>query len=425
MDSGKNYLMPGVSKREVLAWASYDFANSGYTTVILTAVYNAFFVSVVAENAVWATFAWTLTITLSNLLSIAVIPVISALADAQANKRFWLAVMTGICCMSTATLAYTGHGTLASAVADTAFYTHGLFFKHKMGSNNPECPRRLEKIEELMLAAGTSQYVDKKIPPMVAVTDMLAAHDADYISYLSQNSPKEGLNTISVDTAMNPYTWEAAQYAAGAACAGVDDVLSGQYKKVFCAVRPPGHHAHRDHSGGFCFLNNVAIGALHAIGIYGLKRVAVVDFDVHHGDGTSNILGGRDDVLILDGFQEALFPYAHIHHAPPNAIYTPFPEGTEGIALRRTMDEVWMPRLKEYKPELIMVSAGFDAHREEDQAQLLMVERDYAFLGRRLASCQSEIPECRGVVAVLEGGYNTSSLARSCAAFIHQLACSD
>lgn len=250
-----------------------------------------------------------------------------------------------------------------------------------------------------MLAAGTSQYVDKKIPPMVAVTDMLAAHDADYISYLSQNSPKEGLNTISVDTAMNPYTWEAAQYAAGAACAGVDDVLSGQYKKVFCAVRPPGHHAHRDHSGGFCFLNNVAIGALHAIGIYGLKRVAVVDFDVHHGDGTSNILGGRDDVLILDGFQEALFPYAHIHHAPPNAIYTPFPEGTEGIALRRTMDEVWMPRLKEYKPELIMVSAGFDAHREEDQAQLLMVERDYAFLGRRLASCQSEIPGmpgCRG-----------------------------
>ena len=126
MDSGKNYLMPGVSKREVLAWASYDFANSGYTTVILTAVYNAFFVSVVAENAVWATFAWTLTITLSNLLSIAVIPVISALADAQANKRFWRAVMTGICCMSTATLAYTGPGTLASAVfliviSNTAF----------------------------------------------------------------------------------------------------------------------------------------------------------------------------------------------------------------------------------------------------------------------------------------------------------------
>ena len=261
-------------------------------------------------------------------------------------------------------------------MADTSFYTHGLFLKHKMGNNNPECPKRLEKIEELMLAAGTSQFVDQKTPPMVAVTDMLAAHDADYISYLSHNSPKEGLNTISVDTAMNPYTWEAAQYAAGAACAGVDDVLSGQYKKVFCAVRPPGHHAHRDHSGGFCFLNNVAIGTLHAIGVYGLKRVAVVDFDVHHGDGTSNILGGRDDVLILDGFQEALFPYAHIHHAPPNAIYTPFPEGTEGIALRRTMDEVWMPKLKEYKPELIMVSAGFDAHREEDQAKLLMVERD-------------------------------------------------
>lgn len=310
-------------------------------------------------------------------------------------------------------------------MADTAFYTHGMFLKHQMGKDNPESPMRLEKIEELMLAAGTTQYIDRKEAPAAAYTDMLAAHDPDYLTFLSQHSPKEGFKRINVDTAMNPFTWEAAQYAAGAACAGVDDVLNGQYKKVFCAVRPPGHHAHRDHSGGFCFLNNVAIGALHAIGIYGLKRVAVVDFDVHHGDGTSNILGGRDDVLILDAFQEALFPYAHLHHAPPNAVYSPFPEGTEGSALRETMDGVWLPELKKYKPEIIMVSAGFDAHREEDQAQLLMVERDYAFLGRRFAACLEEIPECKGVVAVLEGGYNTSSLARSCSAFIHQLACTD
>lgn len=308
-------------------------------------------------------------------------------------------------------------------MVDTAFYTHESFLQHKMEQGNPESPLRLEKIQELMLAAGTTQYLDQKTAPLATLTDLLAAHDADYIQFLSRSTPKAGINRLSIDTAMNPYTWEAAQRAAGAACAAVDDVLLGHYKKVFCAVRPPGHHAHRTHSGGFCFLNNVAIAALHAIGIHGLKRVAVVDFDVHHGDGTSDILGGRKDVLILDGFQEALFPYAHLRHAPPNAVYSPFPEGTEGLQLRRTMDEVWMPKLKEYEPELILVSAGFDAHREEDQAQLLMVERDYAFLGRRFASCLEEIPSCRGVVAVLEGGYNTSSLARSCSAFIHQLAC--
>lgn len=305
---------------------------------------------------------------------------------------------------------------------NTAFYTHSTFLMHSMGDKNPESPLRLEKIKELMFASGADRFMIEKEAPMVALSDLLAAHDADYINYLSRTAPVEGFAQINVDTAMNPYTWEAAQYAAGAATSAVDGVCKADFKKAFCAIRPPGHHACRDHSGGFCFLNNVAIAALHAIGTHGLKRVAVADFDVHHGDGTSDILGGREDVLILDSFQEGLFPYAHIHHAPPNAIYTPFPEGTEGDALRRVMDEVWMPKLLEFRPELILVSAGFDAHREEDQAQLLMVERDYAFLGRRFAFAAASIEGCRGIVAVLEGGYSTSSLARSCVAFITQLA---
>lgn len=307
-------------------------------------------------------------------------------------------------------------------MSDTVLYTHDSFLKHRMGLTNPESPVRLEKIKELLFASGALSLLEQKQAPVAALTDLLAAHDEDYIRFLSNKSPKEGLAQVNVDTSMNPFTWEAAQHAAGAACAAVDDICRGDFKKAFCEVRPPGHHAHRDHSGGFCFLNNAAVAALHAIGQYGLKRVAIADFDVHHADGTCNILGGREDVLILDGFQQALFPYAPIHHAPPNAIYSPFPEGTEGIALRRTMDEVWVPKLLEYKPELLIVSAGFDAHREEDQAQLLMVERDYAFLGRRFSWILEEIPECRGIAAVLEGGYNISSLARSCAAFIMQFA---
>lgn len=307
---------------------------------------------------------------------------------------------------------------------NTAFYTHESFLKHRMGAKNPESPIRLEKIKELMFASGVDKWIFEKQAPMVNLSDLLAAHDAEYLTYLSRTAPKEGVIQINVDTAMNPYTWEAAQYAAGASCAAVDGVMNGEFKKAFCAIRPPGHHAHRHQSGGFCFLNNVAVGALHAIGNYGLKKLAIVDFDVHHADGTTDILGGREDVLILDGFQEALFPYAHIHHCPTNAVYSPFPEGTEGEALKRTMDEVWLPRLMDYQPELIMVSAGFDAHREEDQAQLLMVERDYAFLGRRLAELVSNIQGCHGLVSVLEGGYSTSSLARSCVAFLHQLASS-
>ncbi len=308
------------------------------------------------------------------------------------------------------------------AMAKTALFTHASFLKHKMGDVNPESPARLEKITELMFASGAESQIEKYEAKMVSYTDMLAAHDADYLQYLSRMSPKEGMTVINEDTAMNPYTWEAAQLAAGAGCQAVDGIMASQFQRAFCAVRPPGHHAHRDHSGGFCFLNNVCIAALHALGVHGLKKVAIADFDVHHGDGTSDILGGREDVLILDGFQEALYPYAHLHHCPTNAIYSPFPEGTEGEALRRTMDEVWFPALLEFKPEMIFISAGFDAHREEDQAQLLMVERDYAFLGRRFVNVLEALPDCKGLVACLEGGYSMSSLARSCVSFVRQLA---
>lgn len=304
----------------------------------------------------------------------------------------------------------------------TAFYTHPTFLKHEMGDDNPECPMRLEKIDELMMTTGTSRFVEVIEAPSAEYADLLAAHDPDYLYFLANSTPKDGITRLNVDTSMNPFTWEAARHAAGAGCDAVQRVCNGEFQRAFCAVRPPGHHAHRDHSGGFCFLNNVAIAALYAINKCYLNRVAIVDFDVHHGDGTSDILGGRDDVLIIDGFQKELFPYAHLHHAPVNALYSPFDEGLEGQEFMRLIDSVWMPKLISYKPDLILVSAGFDAHREEDQAQLLMVESNYAFIARRLVAAAASVKNCRGVVCMLEGGYSTSSLARSCTAFVRQLA---
>ncbi|MCD8339480.1 MAG: histone deacetylase family protein, partial [Burkholderiales bacterium] len=281
-------------------------------------------------------------------------------------------------------------------------------------------PERIEKIDELMFTAGLFNKFIRKETKKIEFSDILPAHEWDYVSYLARQSPKQGLVVLNEDTAMNPFTWEAAQYAAGACCQAVSGVMDGEFSQAFCEVRPPGHHAYRNHSGGFCFLNNIAIATLYAIGHYGLKRVAVCDFDVHHGDGTSNILGGRNDVLILDCFQENLYPYAHMHHTPKNAVYSALPEGADSKDLRGVIDEVWVPKLMEFAPELILVSAGFDGHRDEEQAQLLMIEQDYAFIGRRLIQLSESIACCRGVIAILEGGYNTCSLARSCVSFLLQ-----
>lgn len=306
-------------------------------------------------------------------------------------------------------------------MAGTALITHPICLKHDMGRGNPECPLRLEKIQEIMLATGTEHLVTQQTAPLADYSDLLAAHDEDYLRSLMHPISENEMHRVDVDTSMNAYTWEAAQFAAGACCSAVNQIMSGDIDRAFCCIRPPGHHAKRSKSGGFCFLNNAAIGALRALNVFGLKRVAIVDFDVHHADGTVDILWGRDDVLILDAFQQGLYPYAHLHHKPKNVVYSPFEIGTTGQAFTEMIDEVWIPRLLDFGCELIFVSAGFDAHRDEEQAQLLMGESDYAFIARRLIGTYKAISGCKGVVCTLEGGYSTSSLARSCTAFIRQL----
>jgi acetoin utilization deacetylase AcuC-like enzyme len=219
---------------------------------------------------------------------------------------------------------------------------------------------------------------------------------------------------------MNPDSWEAALRAAGAVIDATDRVAAGELTNAFCAIRPPGHHAVGQGAMGFCFLNNVAIGALHALERHGLKRVAVVDFDVHHGNGTEDILSGDERVLMTSFFQHPFYPYCGTENPAKNMVNVPLPAGTRGDRVREVVEQVWLPRLEAFEPEMIFVSAGFDAHREDDLGQMGLVEADYAFMTKKLMDIAARHARKR-IVSTLEGGYNLSALARSVAAHVRTL----
>ena len=247
------------------------------------------------------------------------------------------------------------------------------------------------------------------------------AHEPKYIERLKSSVPQQGYFPLDPDTSMNPRTWEAARHAAGAVVDAMDRVMRGELANAFCAVRPPGHHARKSTAMGFCILNNVAIGARHALATHGLQRVAVVDFDVHHGNGTEDILSNDDRVLMVSFFQHPFYPYTGTDNPAKNMVNVPLPAGTKGDVVRQVVDEVWLPRLKSFRPEAIFISAGFDAHREDDLGQMGLVEADYVYITRRLMEVAEEHASGR-MISSLEGGYNLSALARSVAAHVKTLA---
>jgi acetoin utilization deacetylase AcuC-like enzyme len=209
--------------------------------------------------------------------------------------------------------------------------------------------------------------------------------------------------------------------AAGAAVAATDAVLDGEVQTAFCAVRPPGHHATRDQAMGFCFFNNVAIAARHALDVRGLQRVAIVDFDVHHGNGTEDIIAGDERVLMVSFFQHPLYPYSGAVPKGTNMINVPVPPYTRGAQLRELIETMWMPRLEEFSPQMLFISAGFDAHRDDDLGQLGLVEADYEWITRRVKDVADRYAGGR-IVSCLEGGYALGALARSVAVHLRVLA---
>ena len=315
-------------------------------------------------------------------------------------------------------------------VSKTGYYTHRDCWKHEMGPGHPECPARLDAIEDRLLVTGVADALQHCEVPLASLADIELAHDRMHMAALRGLSDRlieeEAAGgppyvQVDTDTSMNRHTWTAALRAAGAALAATDAVMAGEIENAFCSVRPPGHHATRTKAMGFCFFNNVAIAAKYALQRYNLKRVAVVDFDVHHGNGTEDILAGDPRALMVSIFQHPFYPYCGDQEPASNMLNVPVPAYTKGMEVRDIVDMVWMPRLESFKPEMIFVSAGFDAHREDDMGQLGLTEQDYTWITQRIKDIARRYSKGR-IVSCLEGGYVMGPLARSVEAHLRVLA---
>lgn len=312
----------------------------------------------------------------------------------------------------------------------TGYITHRDCWLHDMGAAHPECAARLDAIEDRLLMTGVMDTLRRLDAPKASVYDLELAHSRlhvaamrglDHMMQEELQAGGDGYSQIDTDTVLCPHTWNAALRAAGAVLLATDQVMSGALGNAFCAVRPPGHHAERDKAMGFCFFNNVAIGAKYALNRYQLKRVAVVDFDVHHGNGTEDILAGEPKALMVSFFQSPFYPNSGEVAKGENMVNIPVPAYTKGMDIRELIDMLWLPRLEAFKPEMIFISAGFDAHREDDMGQLMLNESDYSWITRVVMDVAKRHSNGR-VVSSLEGGYVPDALARSVEAHVRVLA---
>tara|TARA_R110002049_G_scaffold53467_7_gene149495 strand:+ start:111 stop:1028 length:918 start_codon:yes stop_codon:yes gene_type:complete len=301
----------------------------------------------------------------------------------------------------------------------TAFITHADCALHDMGAHHPECPQRLGAINDRLIASGLDAYLEFHDAPLATDAQILRAHSAAYLGELRAAVPERGIHHLDPDTAIGPRTLDAALRAAGAGVLATDLVVSGRADNAFCAVRPPGHHACRSRAMGFCLFNNIAIAALHALEAHGLGRVAVVDFDVHHGNGTEDILGEDARVMMASTFQHPFYPYSGDREAPEHWVNVPVRAGLRGEALREIVTAQWLPALRRFEPQMIFISAGFDAHLEDDMASCALVEADFAWVTGQLRAL-----ECANgrIVSMLEGGYALSALGRSAVEHVRALA---
>ncbi len=300
------------------------------------------------------------------------------------------------------------------------FISHPDFLLHDTGLHHPERAERLHAIRDQLILGRINDFLDVVDARPATEEQLELVHEKGYIDAIVALSPATGTQWIDQDTVMSPNTLRAALLAAGAVVQGVDEVLDGDHKRVFCCVRPPGHHAERDRAMGFCFFNNVAVGAAYAMDVRGLERVAVVDFDVHHGNGTEDIYSGDDRLMYFSSFQHPLFPHTGTGVTADNIINTPLPGGMTGDGFRMAVESSWLPRLEQLRPQLILISAGFDGHVEDDMSGLRLVEDDYSWITERLGEGADKYADGR-IVSVLEGGYNLSALGRSVVAHLKAL----
>ena len=302
----------------------------------------------------------------------------------------------------------------------TAYITHPDCMRHEMGLHHPECAQRLSAIHDQLLVTGLLDYMVEHEAPPATLEQLGRAHAMSYVTELFDAAPTAGHRQIDPDTSMNRFTLQAALRAAGALVLATDLVVSGAAPNAFCNVRPPGHHALRAAAGGFCFFNNVAVGMRHALDVHGLQRVALIDFDVHHGNGSEDILAGDGRVLMCSTFETGLYPFSGGEDRVANMVNVGLAARSGSEAFRAAVSERWLPALDDFAPQLVYVSAGFDGHREDDMGNLGLLEADYAWVTQRIMDVAQR--HCQGrVVSALEGGYVLSPLARSAAAHVKVL----
>ena len=294
----------------------------------------------------------------------------------------------------------------------TAYITHLEFLKHDMGADHPECPARIYAVKDQLIASGLLDHLSHHDAPKASKEQLARVHCSDYIEWVFNQSPDSGLIDLDGDTYMNPYTLDAALYAAGAVVHAVDLVMNGNTNNAFCNIRPPGHHAKRAGASGFCIFNNVAVAAAHALDQYGLERVAIVDFDVHHGDGTEDIFHDDPRVMLCSTFQHPYYPYCGADSGNDHIINAPLTSGSSGEQFRQAVTEQWLPALERFSPQMIFISAGFDAHWEDDMGGLALRENDYFWVTEILKDVANRHANGR-IVSALEGGYSLHALGRS------------
>lgn len=301
-----------------------------------------------------------------------------------------------------------------------AYLTHADCRLHNMGDAHPESPARLDAVERGLRDARLLDRLRRVEAPAASREKLLRVHEAAYLDRLKNSLPGEGIHRLDPDTALSPGSLLSAQRAAGAVVGAVDRVMAGEVRSAFCAVRPPGHHARPGRAMGFCIYGNVAVGVAHALAVHRVKRVAVVDFDVHHGNGTEEMFRAEPGVLQVDSFQHPYYPHAG-SQPRPGFVPIALPAGTGGAAFREAIKRSGLPALKAFRPELVFFSAGFDAHRDDPLAQLQLDESDYAWLTHEVRDIAEAYAGGR-MVSALEGGYRLEALGRSVAAHIAAMA---
>ena len=301
-----------------------------------------------------------------------------------------------------------------------AFISHPSCLEHDVDTLHPECRQRLEVIDNQLLMSGLDFVIRRHDAPAISRDALERVHDPDYVRRVYDTAPQTGSVWVDGDTLMSPGTLGAAERAAGAGVMAVDLVMNGEASAAFCAVRPPGHHAEQGKAMGFCLFDNIAVAAGHAMALHGLERVAIVDFDAHHGNGTEEIFKNDTRVLFCSSFQHPFYPFTGHGSDTANLVDVPLSAGADGAAFRAAITDHWLPALERFHPQFLFISAGFDGHVMDEMSGLALTESDFAWITRELHEVAQKHSNGR-IVSILEGGYDLSALPRCVVAHLKEL----